>query len=44
MTVDPHIAFIVWDGTNYVERTASPPNHRFGVPIKTYHPPTAERK
>jgi hypothetical protein len=36
---EPKMTFVVWDGANYVERTASPPNHRFGVPIQTYYPP-----
>jgi hypothetical protein len=32
---DPTLHFILWDGSRYVERTASPPNYRFGVPIQT---------
>jgi len=27
---------IHWNGREYAEVTASPPNHRFGVQFKTY--------
>lgn len=33
---DPEMRLIVWDGKHYLEKVASPPNHRFGVPISSY--------
>ena len=36
-TSDPALSLIVWNGREYVERTASPPQGRFGVPISSYN-------
>jgi hypothetical protein len=33
---DPSMHLICWDGQTYVERAASPPNHRFGVRFRSY--------
>jgi hypothetical protein len=33
---DPAMHFISWNGREYIERSASPPNHRFGVGFGSY--------
>lgn len=33
---EPAMRLIIWDGKQYLEKVASPPNHRFGVPISSY--------
>jgi tetratricopeptide (TPR) repeat protein len=33
---NPEMHFICWDGQRYVERSASPPHYRFGVPFQSW--------
>jgi hypothetical protein len=36
LRADSRLQFILWDGIDYVERSASPPNRRFGVSIEKF--------
>lgn len=40
LTNAPELRLLVWDGTAYAEKKASPPNRRFGVTFTDFYQPT----